>query len=111
MQLVGLFEHVHTDHISTAVFANSNTLITGGMDSAISIWNVITSSKSVDLQPKQTLFGHRTPILTLAVTGSFSSLLSASADGQVILWDLNRMELVRVLLTGASVEVCDFSLQ
>ena len=36
---------------------------------------------------------------------SFSTLLSASSDGQVLLWDLNRLELVRRLTTGKPIEV------
>ena len=41
----------------------------------------------------------------LAVSRSFSALMSASSDGQVLLWDLNRLELVRRLTTGKPVEV------
>ncbi|KAK3167262.1 hypothetical protein OEA41_010388 [Lepraria neglecta] len=40
----------------------------------------------------------------LAVSRSFSALMSASSDGQVLLWDLNRLELVRRLTTGKPVE-------
>ena len=60
---------------------------------------------SVDLQPRMTLFGHRSAVTTLAVSRSFSALLSASSDGQVLLWDLNRLELVRRLTSGGTVEV------
>ena len=63
------------------------------------------SANSVDLQPKITLFGHRSSVVTIAVSRSFSVLLSASSDGQVLLWDLNRLELVRRLTTGKPVEV------
>ena len=79
-------------------------MITAGSDCTVSVWTVISTSKSVDLQPRKTFFGHRTAITTLAVSRSFSALLSASNDGQVILWDLNRLELVRVLAEGKSVD-------
>ena len=104
-QLVGLFEHVHVGQLSTAQFADSKTLVTAGSDCTVSIWTVIATSKAVDLQPRKTLFGHRTPITVLAVSKSFGTLLSASVDGRVILWDLNRLELVRVLTEGKPVEV------
>ena len=47
----------------------------------------------------------------LAVSRSFSALLSASSDGQVLLWDLNRLELVRRLTTGEPVEVRDLRVE
>ena len=104
-KFVGLFEHIHIDQITAAIFADAKTLITAGNACTISVWSVISSSKSGDLQPKKTLFGHRAAIATLAVSRSFSTLLSAASDGQVILWDLNRLEFVRILTSGAPVEV------
>lgn len=102
---MGLFEHLHIGQIATAVFADAKTLITAGYDCTVSVWTVLSTLKAVDLQPRKTLFGHRRPITCLAVSRSFSALLSASCDGQVILWDLNRLELVRVLGKGKPVEV------
>ena len=103
--MLGLFEHVHQGQLAQAVFADSRTLITAGMDSTVSVWALVSTSKAVDLQPKACLFGHSAPITTLAVSRSYSALLSASSDGQVILWDLNRLKLVRVLVAGTIVEV------
>ncbi len=107
-RLIGLFEHVHQNQLSYVLFADSKTLVTAGSDCTISIWAVITTANSVDLQPKVTLFGHRSAVTMLAVSRSFSALLSASSDGQVLLWDLNRSELVRRLTTGKPVEVSFF---
>ena len=76
------------------------------MDCTVSVWVLISASKAVDLQPKACLFGHRAPITTLAVSRSFSALLSASSDGKVLLWDLNRLKMVRVLTGETTVEVC-----
>ncbi|KAI9773758.1 MAG: hypothetical protein M1839_001990 [Geoglossum umbratile] len=99
-KLVGLFEHLHQGQISCALFADSRTLITAGTDCTISVWTVISSSKAVDLQPKVCLYGHRNPVSTIAISRSFSAFLSASTDGQVLLWDLNRLEFVRKLASG-----------
>ena len=52
--------------------------------------------------PKGCLFGHRTAVTTLAVSRSFRALLSASADGQVLLWDMNRLEIVRILVNAGT---------
>ncbi|KAL2062245.1 hypothetical protein VTL71DRAFT_6511 [Oculimacula yallundae] len=94
----GLFENLHVGQISTCIFASSQLLITAGEDCVISAHTVLTSpSKPVDLTPRSSLFGHKTPVTVLAVSKSFSTLLSASQDGNVILWDLNRLEFVRKL--------------
>lgn len=105
LQLIGLSEHVHQGQLTFVLFADSKTLVTAGSDCTISIWTLLITPNSVDLQPKITLFGHRSTVTTLAVSRSFSTLLSASADGQVLLWDLNRLELIRRLRTGKPVEV------
>lgn len=104
-QLIGLFEHIHQGQIAHAIFADSKTLITAGMDCTVSVWALVSAAKAVDLLPKASLFGHRAPITTLAVSRSFSALLSASSDGQVLLWDLNRLKLVRVIAAGSTVQV------
>lgn len=102
-KLIGLFEHVHVTQLSCVMFADSQTLITAGEDCVISTWGVSYTSKSVDLQPRGSLFGHRTAITTLTASRSFRTLLSAAEDGQVLLWDLNRLEVLRKLTNGAPV--------
>ncbi|KAI4274372.1 MAG: hypothetical protein L6R38_006112 [Xanthoria sp. 2 TBL-2021] len=99
-KLIGLFEHVHVGQLSCVLFADSKTLITAGNDCVVSVWGVDHTSKTVEMQPTGSLFGHRTPITTLAVSASFRTLLSASEDGQVLLWDLNRLEIIRKLASG-----------
>ncbi|KAL4907560.1 hypothetical protein BDW74DRAFT_125913 [Aspergillus multicolor] len=96
-KLLGHFEHLHVGQLAAAVFADSRTLVTSGVDCTISIWTFTATAKSVDLQPAGSLFGHRTPVNVLAVSRSFSTLLSASLDGQLMLWDLNRQCFVREL--------------
>ena len=102
-------EHVHQGQLTSVLFANSKTLVTAGSDCTISVWALVITANSVDLQPKMTLFGHRSAVTTIAASNSFSALLSASSDGQVLLWDLNRLELVRRLTTGKPVEVSCFA--
>ncbi|KAI9828211.1 MAG: hypothetical protein M1819_004596 [Sarea resinae] len=103
-KLNGLFEQLHQGQLSNAIFADSRTLITAGMDCTISVWSVKSTSKAVDLHPKSCLFGHRTPVTVLALSRSFSTFLSASLDGHVLLWDLNRLEFLRKLTSGGPVE-------
>lgn len=103
-KLLGHSEHLHVGQLSCALFADSQTLITSGSDCTISIWSFTSSSKSAELQPQACLFGHRRPVTVLAVSRSFSAILSASKDGQVILWDLNRQCFVRELPANGPVE-------
>ena len=94
---IGLFEHLHIGQLSCALFTDSKTLITAGADCTVAIWSVIEGGKTVELHPRATLFGHRKPVSVLAISRSFNALLSASTDGQVMLWDLNRCEFIRKL--------------
>lgn len=104
-QLLGHFEHLHVGQLSHASFADSRTLITCGTDCTISLWTITVASKAVDLQPIGSLFGHRAPVTVLAVSRSFSTLLSASSDGHIMLWDLNRRGFVRTLPSDGQVDV------
>ena len=101
---LGLFEHLHIGQLSCAFFTDSKTLITAGTDCTVAIWSVIENGKTIELHPRATLFGHRKPVSVLAISRSFNTLLSASTDGQVILWDLNRCEFTRKLNDEVSVQ-------
>nr|XP_018917180.1 PREDICTED: lysosomal-trafficking regulator [Bemisia tabaci] len=51
---------------------------------------------SVDLnQEPVKLLGHAGPVLSLSVNRAFSIVLSGSADGSAIIWDLNKLTYVR----------------
>jgi WD40 repeat protein len=104
--LIGLFENLHQGQITCAVFADSKTLVTAGIDCVLSVWTVTLSSnsKTIDLTPKTSLFGHNQPVSIISVSKSFSTILSASTDGLVLLWDLNRLEFIRKLASGRPVE-------
>jgi len=103
-KLLGHFEHLHVGQLSYASFADSRTLITCGTDCTISLWTVTSTARSIDLQPIGSLFGHRAPVTVLAVSRSFSAMLSASTDGQIMLWDLNRRCFVRALPADGTVD-------
>ncbi len=94
---IGLFEHLHIGQLSCALFTDSKTLITAGTDCTVAVWSVVENGKTVELHPRATLFGHRTTVSVLAISRSFNALLSASTDGQIMLWDLNRCEFIRKL--------------
>jgi hypothetical protein len=97
-RLLGLYENTHIGPVTTATFADSKTLITAGTDSTLAIWTVNKTRDAIEIEWKTYLFGHRAPVTILAASRVFSTLLSISADGQVLLWDLNRHDCVRSLL-------------
>ncbi|KAJ0162419.1 Beige -like protein 1 [Colletotrichum tanaceti] len=101
----GLFENLHIGQLSCATFADSKTLVTAGEDCVISVYAVQTApGKVVDLLPRSSLFGHRAPVTSIAVSKSFSTFVSVSTDGQAFVWDLNRLEFVRKLPFSRPVE-------
>ncbi|KAL6157360.1 beige protein-like 1 [Exserohilum turcicum] len=101
-KLIGLFEHLHSGQLTTSHFVDGRTLITAGTDCTLAIWNVNKGDRGrIELQNATTLFGHKSPVMTIAASRAVSAFLSASLDGRVFLWDLNRNEFVRELALGA----------
>lgn len=79
-------------------FVDSKTLITAGEDCVIAVHSIQTSSgKPVEMTLKSSLFGHRTPVRTIAVSKAFSTFVSVSEEGQALLWDINRLKFIRKL--------------
>ncbi|KAI1086658.1 beach-domain-containing protein [Rostrohypoxylon terebratum] len=101
----GVSENLHIGQISCVVVADSKTLITAGEDCVVSVFTIhTTSGKPVELQHRSSLFGHKTPVTTIAVSKAFSTLVTVSGDGHAFLWDLNRLEFVRKLPSTRAVE-------
>ncbi|KUI69161.1 hypothetical protein VM1G_04873 [Cytospora mali] len=102
---VGLLENLHQGQISSIAFADSKTLITAGEDSVVTVFTVKSPpGKNVELLPRMSLFGHKTPVTVIAVSKAFSTLLTVSQDGTAFLWDLNRLEFIRKLPVTRPVE-------
>jgi WD40 repeat protein len=98
-RLLGLYENTHVGPITTTTFVDSKTLLTAGMDCTIGVWTLSSVTRnSVEISPKTYLFGHRSPVIILAASRVFSTLISVSTDGQALLWGLNRYNCIRVLL-------------
>ncbi|KAK3935610.1 beige protein 1 [Diplogelasinospora grovesii] len=94
----GHFENLHIGQLSALAFADSKTLITAGEDCVVSVYTVHSApGKPVELVPRSSLFGHKTPVTNIAVSKAFSTLLTVSQDGIGFLWDLNRLEFIRKL--------------
>jgi len=104
-QPAGLFENLHIGQISCVTFADSKTLITAGEDCVVSVYAVQSASnKAIELLPRSSLFGHKTPVTTIAVSKAFSTFVTVSQDGIAFLWDLNRLAFIRKLPLARPVE-------
>lgn len=104
---LNIYEQFHIGPITNCVFADPRTLITGGADGTLGVWEVSSTAETVDVNQQTYLFGHRTSISIIAASRSFSVIVSASIDGQVITWDLNLFECIRILRPiGAAVTKC-----
>ncbi|PHH71830.1 hypothetical protein CDD82_6324 [Ophiocordyceps australis] len=97
-KLAGLFENLHTGQLSCACFADSKTLITAGQDCVVSVHTLHTGpGRGVDLTPRASVFGHKAPVTSIAVSKALSTFVTASTDGQAFLWDLNQVSFIRRL--------------
>lgn len=102
---VGLLENLHQGQISCVAFADSKTLITAGEDSVVTVHTIkALPGKNVELPPRLSLFGHKTPVNVIAVSKAFSTFLTVSQDGTAFLWDLNRLDFIRKLPVTRPVE-------
>jgi WD40 repeat protein len=61
---------------------NSDTLISAGGDSTINLWNTVTGERS------KILFGHETPLRTVAVSSDGNLLASGDSDALIGLWNV-----------------------
>lgn len=66
---------------------------------------VHATAKSVELQFKASLFGHRQPVTFLAASRAWSTFMSADDSGRILLWDMNSLTALRAWEVGVSVDV------
>lgn len=52
-------------------------------------------SGAVDLQLKASLIGHKSPVTAVAISTCLRTLASVSQNSEVIIWDVNRCEILR----------------
>eukprot|EP00842_Homolaphlyctis_polyrhiza_P006791 jgi/Hompol1/7112/HPOL_000655-RA len=94
--VICVLENLHIGHVSCAAFLNQSLLVTGGSDMCVCIWE-LTTTKRPDLSLVACMRGHRKKVLCLAVSRSYSIIVSGGEDGIGIIWDINRQQYVRSL--------------
>ncbi|KAI8643957.1 hypothetical protein BD408DRAFT_137123 [Parasitella parasitica] len=96
-KLLNIFENLHIGYISTACFPDSRTLVTGGTDNLVCIWQVKNEKATTDFMLVECLKGHSSVVTTIAASRTYSILVTGSEDKTAIIWDLNRKQYVKTL--------------
>ncbi|OAD02252.1 hypothetical protein MUCCIDRAFT_143984 [Mucor lusitanicus CBS 277.49] len=94
---LNVFENMHVGFISTACFPDSRTLVTGGTDNLVCIWQVKNEKTTTDFALLECLKGHSSAVTTIAASRTYSILVTGSEDKTAIIWDLNRKQYVKTL--------------
>lgn len=102
-RVVSVVESNHHDEVLCAHMPpGARVLVTGGSAALVKVWGVSGTGAPGDrgrpgLWLRAQLHGHTGPVLCLALSPEWSVIASGSADGSVILWDLNRLCYIRSL--------------
>lgn len=91
---------------SCAVFADSETLVTGSTDYTVRLWKLVRGGGSHRHEPALNVHlthimrGHSAAISCVAASRAWSLVVSGSQDGSAGLWDLNRGVYIRSIWHG-----------
>ncbi|KAF9901263.1 hypothetical protein EC991_006368 [Linnemannia zychae] len=95
-KVLGIFENVHLEAITSVKWADDRTIVTTSRDTVVCVWRIV-QGRSYELKLMKCLRGHRETVHTVAISVAYSIIVSGSEDKSCIIWDLNRLEYVRQL--------------
>ena len=97
-EIVAVHETLHDGQITLASpLEDGLAIVTGGEDGVVKVWRLHHEVKHKQLILAQSLTAHLAPITAIVHAWSYSLLITASADGQVFFYDLNKFTLQRKL--------------
>ncbi len=73
--------NAHSEGVDAIAFADGNTIVSGGDDNLVKVWNVRTKSCL------HTFSGHLAPITDIAVHPKLPHVMTVAEDGTLIVWD------------------------
>ncbi|KAJ8612061.1 hypothetical protein MRB53_037612 [Persea americana] len=91
-----ILEHAHTDQINTAAFMNPTTFITASADGTVGVWTCTTERHEPYLKLRGYLHGHTSSVTHIATSPEWHTLVTASSDGEIRTWDINRLNVIRL---------------
>lgn len=84
----------HVGYISVIAMADQYSLVSAGSDGTVCIWEINYQN---GFKLVGSLKGHIGCVNSLALSKSYSLILSGGEDGRVLVWDLNKRKFVRSL--------------
>lgn len=96
----------HTAAVLSCAMNKLNMIATGSEDATICFYKPAKLFEQSSLEPNDILTQHRTPITGLAFNNETSQLISASRDGQVHIWNINRYSSSSILTLTNTLAHC-----
>ena len=96
----------HTAGVLSCAMGKLNMIATGSEDATICFYKPAKLFDNSSLQPNEILTQHRTPVTGLAFNNEGYQLLSASRDGQVHIWAINRYASTALLTLSNTLAHC-----
>ncbi|EZA49276.1 WD repeat-containing protein [Ooceraea biroi] len=105
-QLYFAIHNAHTKAVSTvAVTSDGATLISGGCDGQVRIWEIKTDVQRLISVLKE----HRGPITSLHISRNDEDLISSSTDGTCVVWDIIRRVRKHILMGNTMFMMAQFT--
>lgn len=97
-QLQATWENLHLSQITCAHITKEGRLVLGGDDAVVSVWKFKQSKKTLQLHLLSRLCSHSKSISCVAVSSKYGIIVSGSKDKTCIIWDLNKLQIIRQLI-------------
>ncbi|XP_070166598.1 cilia- and flagella-associated protein 52 isoform X2 [Polyergus mexicanus] len=105
-QLHFAIHNAHTKAVSTVAVTNDGaTLISGGCDGQVRIWEIKDDVQRLISILKE----HRGPITSLHISNNNEDLISSSTDGTCVIWDLTRHARKHTLMENTMFMMAQFT--
>ena len=96
----------HTAAVLSCAIGEMNMIVTGSEDATICFYRLPKFFQHSSLQPNEILREHRTPVTGLVFNNQTRQLISASRDGQVHIWSINRYASKSMLTVSNTLAHC-----
>jgi WD40 repeat protein len=88
-----IFSNLHNGFVTSVdITGDGMTLVTGGSDAVICIWDLkVSAAEPPKLDLVGFMVGHTSHIEKIIVSDKYRAVVSMDADGIVVVWDLDRL--------------------